>query len=102
MSRPILIQLGLFGGFTEIANMHTVAAHTRVRADGSEVFVGEHLRWNQGRQAAMPRPPRREPVAPEEHPSLFDWEPPEPTGDPNPTLEQTVRKGTATQLDLWG
>ena len=94
MSRPILIQLGLFGGFTEIANMHTVAAHTRVRADGSEVFVGEHLRWNTGRQAAMPRPARPDPTPPESHPSLFDWT--GPSGEPEP-----LEAPSPLQLDLW-
>jgi hypothetical protein len=46
---PIHVQMGLFGGDSEIAGFHVVTAHTRVLADGSEVFVGEHLRWNRGR-----------------------------------------------------
>ena len=94
MSRPILIQLGLFGGFTEVADMHTVAAHTRTRADGTEVFVGEHLRWNRGRQPERPRAPKPTAEVPEDHPSLFDWE--GPSGEPEP-LDAPL----PGQLDLW-
>lgn len=87
MSQPILIQLGLFGGCTEIADMHTVAAHTRTLADGSEVFVGEHLRWNRGRQPERPSAPRPAPKVPEDHPSLFDWTPPDPDEAPSDPAE---------------
>jgi len=73
LSRPIEVQLGIFGGSNEIAAMHTVAAHTRVLADGNEVFVGEHLRWNRGQQAPRPRAPRAAAAPPDaDHPSLFD------------------------------
>ncbi len=53
---PIPVQLGLFGGENELVGLHVVSAHTRVRADGSEVFVGEHLRWNRGRSEPRGRP----------------------------------------------
>lgn len=71
MARPIFIQLGLFGGQNEIAGTHIVAAHTRVLADGSEVFVGEHVRWDRGRKARLPALSRDRSV-PADHPSLFD------------------------------
>ncbi len=57
-SQPVPIQMGLFGGFNAVADMHTVAAHTRIQADGSEVFVGEHIRWNRGRTTRHPSAPR--------------------------------------------
>lgn len=47
---PTEPQLGLFGERDKPLPMHVVSAHTRLLADGSEVFVGEHLRWNRGRQ----------------------------------------------------
>ena len=77
--------------------MHVVEAHTRILADGSEVFVGEHLRWNRGRHASTPRVARPRPAVPEDHPRLFDWDEPA-LPDPLPT---PTRKGTATQLSLW-
>jgi hypothetical protein len=49
----VSVQLGLFGGGSTLPEFHVVSAHTRTLADGSEVFVGEHLRWNRG--AAAPR-----------------------------------------------
>ena len=48
---PVSVQLGLFGGGSTLAGFHLVSAHARIRADGSEVFVGEHLRWNRGAAA---------------------------------------------------
>jgi hypothetical protein len=45
----------LFGVPDDDEPMHTVAAHTRVLHDGTEVFVAEHVRWNRGRQAYRPR-----------------------------------------------
>lgn len=75
LSRPVEVQLGIFGGTNEIAAMHTVAAHTRVLHDGSEVFVGEHLRWNRGRQAPRPRAARAPRPDPTGLPSLFDAAP---------------------------
>ncbi len=59
MEHPHHVQLGLFSGCAEVVGMHTVAAHTRVLSDGTEVFVGEHLRWNPGRRTARTRPRRR-------------------------------------------
>jgi hypothetical protein len=50
MKRSVPIQFGLFGGSNEVAGLHTVAAHTRVLEDGSEVHVPEHVRWNRGRK----------------------------------------------------
>lgn len=47
---PVTVQLGLFGP-AQIVDVHVVSAHTRLRADGSEVFVSEHLRWSRGRRA---------------------------------------------------
>ena len=64
----IHVQLGLFGGCAEVAGMHVVSAHTRVQADGNEVYVSEHLRWSLGRRAPRPeRPgaPRAGPAMPE-------------------------------------
>ena len=59
--KPIPVQMALFGGENVLVGLHTVSAHTRVRADGSEVFVGEHLRWNRGTHAPhgrrAPAPP---------------------------------------------
>lgn len=79
------IQLGLFAGCAEIADMHVVSSHIRQLADGSEVFVGEHLRWNGGRQAPrmsavrspsapLPNQPSLfgDRSAPPDQPSLFD------------------------------
>lgn len=44
--KRIPVQLGLFGAPNQLDGYHLVAAHTRTRADGTEVFVGEHVRWN--------------------------------------------------------
>lgn len=57
--QPVPIQVDLFGGPSHIPGFHVVTAHSRVRADGSEEFVGEHLRTNRGRSAKPtgPRPP---------------------------------------------
>lgn len=59
-SDPLVIpvQMGLFGGDNALVGLHLVSAHTRLLADGSEVFVGEHLRWNRGRTGVRrgPRP----------------------------------------------
>jgi hypothetical protein len=44
----------MFGGGKRRA-LHRVSAHTRVRADGAEVYVGEHSRLSAGR--AEPPPP---------------------------------------------
>ena len=51
----IPVQPDLFGGPSELEDFHVVTAHTRQLADGTEVFVGEHLRWNRGTGRA-PRP----------------------------------------------
>lgn len=52
-----------------------MSAHTRIRSDGSEVFVGEHLRWNRARSGrTATRAPRSvEPLeVPDEQLGLFD------------------------------
>jgi hypothetical protein len=108
---PIYIQLGLFGGYAEVAGTHVVAAHTRLLSDGSEVFVSEHLRWNQGRQHRGPPSVRRAPPPGDDHPSLFD-RPPPPTPERQPShgcgprnaprMEEIEVFPGAFQLPLWG
>ena len=66
------IQLGLFAGCAEVADTHVVSAHTRQLADGTEVFVGEHLRWNGGRQLPRMQGTARGPAPVPEQPGLFD------------------------------
>lgn len=95
MSRPIFIQLGLFGGENAIAGMHVVKAHTRVQADGSEVFVGEHVRWNRGRTQQIPKV-RANREVPERHPSLFDALP-QPSADPVPVPEPAALQPQSSQ-----
>ena len=51
---------------------HVVSAHSRVLADGSEVFVGEHLRWNRGRKSQPSAPAPRRMEVPAEQLGLFD------------------------------
>ena len=46
-------QLGMFG-VTDQRDTQVVSAHTRILADGTEVEVAEHVRWN--------RPPGSAPV----------------------------------------
>jgi hypothetical protein len=93
---PIFVQLGLFGGCAEVAGMHLVSAHTRVLADGTEVQVTEHLRWDRGRQARRPPSLRRAAVADDEHPSLFD-----PPRRPMVHMEEVEVFPGAYQLPLW-
>ncbi|MCA9491793.1 MAG: hypothetical protein KC621_17800 [Myxococcales bacterium] len=45
------IQLAMFGAPSEVVGLHVVSAHTRQLANGNEVFVGEHVRWNRGQRA---------------------------------------------------
>ncbi|MEO0603668.1 MAG: hypothetical protein AAF211_19680 [Myxococcota bacterium] len=45
VSSPTSSQLGIFGA-TSHRDAHVVSAHTRVRANGTVVHVGEHMRWN--------------------------------------------------------
>lgn len=69
------IQLGLFAGCAEVAGMHVVSAHTRLLADGTSVFVGEHLRWNAGRHPVPASPSgssHRVATALPDQPGLFD------------------------------
>lgn len=67
------VQLGLFAGCAEVAEMHVVSAHTRELSDGTSVFVGEHLRWNRGRQAPRTAPPALRPTPPlPDQPGLFE------------------------------
>ncbi|MEZ4320503.1 MAG: hypothetical protein R3F61_23685 [Myxococcota bacterium] len=90
---PVYVQLGLFGGTSTIDGMHVVAAHTRVRADGTEVFVAEHLRWNRGRQARpMPMFPKAPPRS-DQQPLLF--------GPQSHCLEEVEVWPGAWQLPLW-
>ena len=42
-------QLGLFGAAPSRRDVHVVSAHQRTLADGTDVFVGEHVRWSRGR-----------------------------------------------------
>ena len=60
MGDDVTVQLGMFGVGNRIAGTHVVQAHTRVLANGNEVFVGEHLRWNGGggARSGSPRPRR--------------------------------------------
>ena len=62
------IQLGLFGAPSTFVGYHVVAAHTRVLGDGTEVFVGEHLRWNRGRTTVSGGATATEEPAPEQIP----------------------------------
>jgi len=62
MASDVTVQLGMFGVSNRIAGAHVVHAHTRVKADGDEVFVGEHLRWNRGRTTARGPAPRARPT----------------------------------------
>jgi hypothetical protein len=56
MTDPVPVQLGFFGSDDVALDMHVVGAHVRYLADGTEVFVGEHLRWNRGQQDPRPQP----------------------------------------------
>lgn len=76
--RDAAVQLGMFGVPSTLAGSHVVAAHTRTLANGEEVFVAEHVRWNRVRAEAVPggRGPRG--VADgddDEQPSLFGGPP---------------------------
>ncbi len=103
---PIHIQLGLFGGFSEIAGTHVVSAHTRALSDGTEVFVGEHLRWNRGRSQGHTTGRRRSSCTPPDaEPSLFDALRPPSTPPPVPApshhMEEVELYPGAVQLPLW-
>lgn len=63
--QQVAVQIGLFGGEGHLVDCHVVSAHFRVTEDGTEVFVGEHLRANRGRAA---RGGPRIPALPEETP----------------------------------
>jgi hypothetical protein len=98
----VSVQLGLYGGSTELTDFHVVAAHTRTLADGTTAFVSEHLRWNRGRQG-----PRlagtRAPAAPVDHPSLFGGASPTELPEPElvPQEELPPPPEVAGQLWLW-
>lgn len=102
MSQSLAIQMGLFEADNQILGLHTVAAHTRVLEDGTEVFVGEHVRWNRPRKPRAPRASRRKSAPPPNQPSLFDAPPPPPS-EPTPPRRRPMppmwRK--ATQLSMW-
>lgn len=97
---PLWTQLGLFAGCDETPGVHTVAAHTRILHDGTEVFVAEHLRRNRPRR---PRslPPLKGPP-PTDHPTLFDLPfRPAPTARPAWVMEEIEVLPGAFQLPLW-
>lgn len=54
MADEVPIQLAMFGAPAEVVGLHVVSAHTRLLADGNEVFVGEHVRWNRGTRGPRP------------------------------------------------
>ncbi|MCB9679755.1 MAG: hypothetical protein H6737_31910 [Alphaproteobacteria bacterium] len=91
---PVYVQLGLFGGTGTIEGTHLVAAHSRILADGTEVYVAEYRRWNRGRQAyvpaGMPRSPRPRDA---DQPGLFDR--------PPHVMEELEMWPGAWQLPLW-
>ena len=66
-------QLGLFHDAPEPDDTHVVSAHSRILANGTEVHVGEHLRWNRGKQGPRMRTrTRRAPSpVPQEQLGLF-------------------------------
>jgi hypothetical protein len=83
-------------------DVHRVAAHQRLRHDGTEVFVSEHLRWSRGRQPTAPRAaravaPARPAIIPGQ-PSLFapSPRPREPEREPPP-----ADAPDAEQLPMW-
>ncbi|TNE86521.1 MAG: hypothetical protein EP330_22545 [Deltaproteobacteria bacterium] len=97
----VSVQLGLYGGTTELTDFHVVAAHTRVLADGSTTFVAEHLRWNRGRQAPRARVPRT-PTPDERHPSLFGAPSPvEHEASPPDEPPEAGDSDAPEQLTLW-
>lgn len=71
MAQTPHVQLGLFSGCAAFAGMHLVSAHSRQLADGTSVFVAEHLRWNGGRAPREPSAPRPAEPLPDQ-PGLFD------------------------------
>lgn len=70
-TRPVQVQLGMFGQPATVVDHHVVSAHFRTRSDGREVFVAEHLRWNRPRKPRLPRPPGPVPAAPGAQGDLF-------------------------------
>lgn len=77
-------QLGLFSDLHAPRGHHLVTAHTRVRADGTEVFVAEHVRWNRGRRPpGAPAPRRPPPTDARQLPLLLD-DPHDDGEDPEP------------------
>jgi len=59
---PIPVQMALFEGENVLVGLHVVASHTRVLSDGTQVFVGEHLRWDRGRTGARMQRARAAPA----------------------------------------
>ena len=51
--RPVPPNTDLFGVASHVPGLHVVSAHSRVQADGNEVFVAEHVRRSRGRSAAQ-------------------------------------------------
>jgi hypothetical protein len=68
----VAAQGDLFGGRTPGRRTHVVAAHHRVLATGTEVFVAEHLRWSRGGRARIQVPEPREEEVPEGQIPLFE------------------------------
>lgn len=89
-------QIGLFtSDVDEVLDMHLVSAHERLQADGTSVFVSEHLRWNRGRTERPSRPrPTWTPVPAGQlsmftrpAPSTPDDSPPRPADDAMPSTD---------------
>lgn len=99
----VSVQLGLYGGTTELTDFHVVAAHTRILRDGTTAFVSEHLRWNRGQQGPRLRP-AAPPEAPVDHPSLFEGVPSEPLPafEAEPPSTPPLEGALCGQLSLWG
>ncbi len=89
-------QLGMFGAVRSM-DAHLVAAHERMLADGTEVFVAEHLRWNRGRSEPRGRARSRTAAVSVKQESLFPSVEVEAV-PPKPFSKPTV--WVATQMSL--
>lgn len=82
-------------GVQRSLDMHVVAAHTRVLQDGTETFVGEHLRWNRRGTEGPTKPRPRKQVRDPGQLGLFGAK-----GEVKPPAGPVVRWTTETQLQL--